>query len=195
MCDHPISFWANTRIGSFHILAFLEFLWFFDFWCIGKLLCVTPHKMRLEIFHQNSWYREKLKWHIRLYWYIQIHFQHIRCDIYNHIYHQDQCNRHDDHICDSPLKQFSKVVDQQGTGYIDVGDRCWRLNLLVTFLKMLVTVLAVLVTNIDYLFTLAKARTFKRCHQLHGVTKINVARETFYLNIRWYYAGVQILIQ
>ena len=39
-------------------------------------------------------------------------------------------------------------------GYIDVGDGCWRRNVLVT-------ILAILVTNILYLFTLASGPTHK----------------------------------
>ena len=40
-------------------------------------------------------------------------------------------------------------------GFIDVGDGCWRRNVLVT-------VLAILVTNIHYLFTLASGTNIQK---------------------------------
>ena len=55
-------------------------------------------------------------------------------------------------------------IDCNCEGYIDVGDRCWRRNVLVTITyryKMLVTVFAILVLNINYPFTLASGTNFK----------------------------------
>ena len=59
------------------------------------------------------------------------------------------------------------------SGYIDVGDGCWRRNVLVT-------VLAILVTNIHYLFTLASGTNIQKMsptlsRQLPLVTNITLA--------------------